>query len=132
MNLESNYYDIAVENLKSAIAIMRCADGDEAQFKRAGYFVQQSVEVAIKYILFQNGIDKIRTKTHDLAMLVKIAKEAGVDLFLNSFLKQYLYTITDWEEKSRYIIGYYAEQQLVERAIKETYKYLETIRDKKI
>ena len=132
MNLESNYYDIAVENLKSANAIMKCADGDEAQFKRAGYFVQQSVEVAIKYILFQNGIDKIRTKTHDLAMLVKIAKEAGVDLFLNSFLKQYLYTITDWEEKSRYIIGYYAEQQLVERAIKETYKYLETIRDKKI
>lgn len=132
MNLESNYYEIAVENLKAAHAIMRCADGDDAQFKRAGYFVQQSVELAIKYILFENGIDQIRVKTHDLAMLVKIAKEADINLFLNKFLLKYLYTITDWEEKSRYLIGYYVEQQFVELAIKETYKYLKIIKEKNI
>mgnify|MGYP003328750705 CR=1 FL=1 len=130
MNLESNYYDIAVENLNAACSIMKCANDNDAQFKRAGYFVQQSVELAIKYILFENGIDQIRTKTHDLAMLVRMAKEENIDLFLNDFLLQYIYTITEWEEKTRYMIGYYVAQEIVERAIKETYNYLKTIKEK--
>ena len=127
MNNEKDYFDIAVGNLKAAQAIMSCADGDEAQFTRAAYYVQQSLELALKYILFENGIDTIKMKTHNLPKLADIAKANKIELFLPEYIQERLYIYTDWESKTRYIAGFFVEQHQIERSIEEVYKYLEKL-----
>ena len=53
---DRTYLDIAKENLILAKNIYESFD-DEIMLNYAGYHLQQSVELTLKYILFMNGID---------------------------------------------------------------------------
>lgn len=129
MKEETNYYDIALRNFKAAKLLMFYLDGDETLLKNVAYHLQQTVELAIKHILFTHGIDEIRTKTHNLSQLKRIADENGVNLYLTEYLLRMLFVITDWESKTRYVLGYYVAYEEIAEAIKEIDKYLLKLKD---
>ena len=60
MKEETNYYDIALRNFKAAKLLMFYLDGDETLLKNVAYHLQQTIELAIKHILFTHGIDEIK------------------------------------------------------------------------
>lgn len=132
MSHTENYFDFAIANLKCAKIIFDHSNGDEYQLNLSAFWIQQSIELAIKYILFENGIDTIKTKTHSLPKLAEIAEKEKIDLYLTDYLLDRLDIITDWEAKTRYYLGYYVAHHNVEQALKETYKYLEIVKEKSL
>ena len=66
---DRTYLDIAKENLILAKNIYESFD-DEIMLNYAGYHLQQSVELTLKYILFMNGIDF--PKVHSINQLINV------------------------------------------------------------
>ena len=129
MKEETNYYEIALRNFKTAKLLMFYADGDETLFKSVAYHLQQTVELAIKHILFTHGVDEIRTKTHNLVHLKKVADDNDIELYLTDYLLERLDVITDWESKTRYVFGYYVAYESMKQAIDEIDKYFLILKD---
>lgn len=115
-------YGKAAANYKSARLLFENATGDEEQLNFAGYHLQQAVELAIKYLLEQNGVEY--PKTHDVDQLIRIAKDSDVELYLNEYLEDHAEMLSMWEAKARYVLGYAIESKKVERALAEVDAYL--------
>ena len=91
---DRTYLDIAKENLILAKNIYESFD-DEIMLNYAGYHLQQSVELTLKYILFMNGIDF--PKVHSINQLM----------------------ITNWESQTRYILDYQIARRKIVKAFPE-------------
>lgn len=118
-------YDKAAANYKSARLLLQYAAGDEEQLNFAGYHLQQAVELTMKYLLEQDGVEY--PKTHDIEQLIRIASEKGIDLHLNEYIEDHAEMFSTWEAKARYILGYAIESKKLERALKEVDKYLTAV-----
>lgn len=115
-------YDKAVANLRTAQILFDYDDGDEEQLNAMGYHLQQAMELALKYLLEQNGIEY--PKTHDIDQLIRMGREAGAELYLSEYLEDHAEMLSQWEAKARYILGYAIEARKVERALNEIDDYL--------
>lgn len=115
----------AAANYKSARLLLQHADGDEEQLNFAGYHLSQAVELAMKYLLEQDGVEY--PKTHDIDQLIRIASENGVDLHLSEYIEDHAEMLSAWEAKARYIVGYAIESKKLDRALKEVDKYLTAV-----
>ena len=118
-------YDKAVANFKSAVLIFDNREGDEEQLNACAYHLQQSVEFALKYLLEQNGIEY--PKTHDIETLIRIGTRRNAYLYLTAYIEDHAEMFSQWEAKSRYIIGYLVEERKIAKAIPEIGSYLEKI-----
>lgn len=128
MTSATTLYDKAAANLRTAIIIFNAAEEDEEQLNAIGYHLQQAVELALKYLLEQNGVEY--PKTHDIDQLVRLGREAGADLYLPEYLEDRAEMLSQWEAKSRYVLGYAIEGRKIERALKEIDDYLTTVAEK--
>ena len=115
-------FDKAVANLTSARVVFGSSGGDEEQLNVAGYHLEQALEMALKYLLEQSGVEY--PKTHDVDQLIRLGHENGVALHLSEYLEEHAEMFSQWEAKSRYILGYAIEAKKVERALGEIDEYL--------
>lgn len=118
-------YDKAVANFRTAQILFNHVDGDEEQINVMGYHLQQAMELALKYLLEQNGIEY--PKTHDIDQLIRLGAKEGAELYLSEYLEDHAEMFSQWEAKSRYVLGYSIEAHKVERAMKEVDSYLATV-----
>lgn len=119
----STLFDKSVANLRTAQILFEHAVDDEEQVNAIGYHLQQAMELAIKYLLEQDGVEY--PKTHDIDQLVRIANENDVDLQLSEYLEDHSEMLSQWEAKTRYVIGYGIERKKAERALREIDAYLQ-------
>ncbi|WP_251212691.1 HEPN domain-containing protein [Adlercreutzia murintestinalis] len=120
-------YGKAAANFKSAKLLLDNANGDEEQLNLAGYHLQQALELTLKYLLEQDGIEY--PKTHDIDQLIRIGNESRVDLQLSEYLIDHAEMFSLWEAKARYILGYAIEARKLERALSEIDDYLAAVAD---
>lgn len=122
MTAEQTLYDKAASNLRLARLTFDNRGDDDALLNYVGYHLQQAVELALKYLLEQSGVEY--PKTHDIDQLTRLAREAEVDLYLTDYLEDHAEMLSQWEAKARYVIGYSIEAHKVERALGEVDAYL--------
>lgn len=120
-------FDKASANYRSADALLKVASDDEEQLNMAAYHLQQALELSLKYLLEQNGIEY--PKTHDIDQLIRMGKEGDADLHLTEYVEEHAEMFSQWEMKSRYIIGFAVEAAKVERALGEVDAYLTAVAD---
>lgn len=118
-------YGKAAANFRSAKLLLDHANGDEEQLNLAGYHLQQALELTLKYLLEQDGVEY--PKTHDIDQLIRIGNERGVDLRLSEYLTDHAEMFSMWEARSRYVLGYAIEARKLERALSEVDDYLAAI-----
>lgn len=118
-------YEKSVANYKSARLLFENAIGDEEQLNFAGYHLQQAIELAIKYLLEQDGVEY--PKTHDIDQLIRIAKDNDVELYMSEYLEDHAEMLSMWEAKARYVLDYAIESKKIERALAEVDEYLATV-----
>lgn len=121
----STLYDKAAANFRCATAILAAADGDEEQLNMAGYHLQQALELTLKYLLEQYGVEY--PKTHDIDQLIRLGNENGAELHLTEYVEDHAEMFSQWEVKSRYVIGYAIEAKKVSRALDEVDEYLAVV-----
>ena len=118
-------YDKAVANFRLADFILLNLEDDEEQLNFAGYHLQQSLELALKYLLEQNGVEY--PKTHDIERLIKLGRENDVDLMVSDYIDDHAEMFSSWESKARYITGYQLETRKLTRARDEVDRFLAAI-----
>ncbi len=118
-------YGKAAANFRSAKLLLDHANGDEEQLNLAGYHLQQALELTLKYLLEQDGVEY--PKTHDIDQLIRIGNERGVDLRLSEYLTDHAEMFSMWEARSRYVLDYAIEARKLERALSEVDDYLAAI-----
>ena len=116
-------YDKAVANLRTAQILFDHDADDEEQINAMGYHLQQAMELALKYLLEQNGVEY--PKTHDIDQLIRMGREAGAELYLPEYLEDHAEMLSQWEAKSRTTFSVTRiESRKVERALSEIDDYL--------
>lgn len=115
-------YDKAVANFRTAQILYEHASDDESQLNIIGLHLQQAIEIALKYLLEQNGIEY--PKTHDIDQLIRAGNEAGADLYLTEYVEDHAEMLSQWEAKSHYVIDYAIEARKIKRALDEIDNYL--------
>jgi len=128
MGIEMSLYDKALSNYNSARILRQNLGSDENQLNIIAYLLQQSVELSIKYTLEINGLEY--PKTHEIDQLIRLAKEKQVDLFLNEYIEEHSEMFSQWESKSRYVLGYLVELEKIDRAIAGIEEYFKEISEK--
>ena len=118
-------FDKSVANLLSARILFEHASGDEEQLNVVGYHLQQAMELALKYLLEQHGVEYPRT--HDIDQLIRMGHDAQADLYLPEYLEDHAEMFSQWEAKARYVLGYAIEARKIERALGEVDDYLADI-----
>ena len=124
--MERTLYDKAVENLGVAKMIHAQMGDDEIYLNSIGYHLQQAVEIAMKYILEQNGIEY--PHTHRIEYLISLAEQNEVDLALTEYIDEHSEMLSSWEANTRYITSYNLERRKVEKALTEVSEYLNNVR----
>ena len=100
---------------------------DDAYINIIAYHLQQALELAIKFVLEQNGVEYPRT--HDIEQLVLIANKENVDLKLTEYIDDHQETFSSWEAKTRYVLNYYVDIKKIEKSLPEVKSYLDTIKN---
>lgn len=119
--IAENYYQKALANFSNAKLTMRICASDEEQVNIAAYHLQQALELVIKHLFLING-QQIQ-KTHDIDQLIIDAKNKGIDLMLSDYIIEHAEAISNWESKTRYIMGFKLEVDKVNRMISELDNY---------
>ena len=117
--------DKAFQNLAVATNTYNTMCHDEVYLKYVGYHLQQAVELSLKYLLEENGIEYI--KTHDITQLLFSIKDAKLNVEIPEYIKEHADMFTIWESKTRYITNYRLEKEKVGRAINEVTYFVELL-----
>lgn len=120
-------FEKAVANYETARILHLHAAQDEDQLNSIGFHLQQSLEMALKYLLEQNGIEYPRT--HDIDQLILLGKDAEIELWLTDYIEDHAEMFSQWESKSRYVLGYAIEPKKIDRALKEVKAYLKSVKE---
>lgn len=118
-------YDKALANYNCACILRNHMSDDEEQLNIIAYHLQQSVELALKYLLEQSGVEY--PKTHDIDQLIRIGRENNVELCLTEYIEDHAEMFSLWEAKSRYVLGFLAEVKKIDDAIAGIREYFENI-----
>ena len=113
---DRTYLDIAKENLIIAKNIYESFD-DEIMLNYAGYHLQQSVELTLKYILFMNGIDF--PKVHSINQLINVFEKNDMLDLIPEYIDDNSDMITNWESQTRYILDYQISRRKIVKAFPE-------------
>ena len=104
---DRTYLDIAKENLILA----------KNMLNYAGYHLQQSVELTLKYILFMNGIDF--PKVHSINQLINVFEKNDMLDLIPEYIDDNSDMITNWESQTRYILDYQIARRKIVKAFPE-------------
>lgn len=117
--------DKAITNYNVALTLYDSMGDDEAFLNAIGYHLQQSVEMAVKYLLDDNGIKF--PWTHDIDQLIIVANKNNVDLMMPDYISDHSEMFSLWESKTRYVLDYHLEASKVEKALHGVNDYLNIV-----
>jgi len=117
-------FDKALSNFNTARILRRFMGDDEEQLNIIAFHLQQALEFSIRYMLEMEGTEY--PKTHNIEQLIRIGIKAGADLRLPEYITDHSEMFSVWEERSRYILGYLAEAEKIDRALKEVDAFLQS------
>lgn len=126
MRNEETLLDMANTNYKTSQILLENRQDDERILCSVGYHLQQTVELAIKHFLEEDGVRY--GYIHDITQLIIIAKENHVDTHISEYIDEHSEMFTSWEAKTRYIKGFRLELRKIETAMAEVGKYLDVCR----
>lgn len=126
--IAETYYDKALSNYKSAKILYKVAKDDEEQLNIIGYHLKQALELAIKQLIYLGGVSII--KTHDIDQLILLAKQNNIELYLPEYLIDQIETLSNWEMKTRYTLGFVLDINKVEKIMNSIEEYFLVIKDK--
>ncbi|MBO6133694.1 MAG: HEPN domain-containing protein [Lachnospiraceae bacterium] len=115
----------AIQNYNVAVNIYESFKSDEIYLNYSAYHLQQSVELAIKHVLEQNGVEY--PKEHAIERLIAIASQNGIDCAAEGYIDDHAEMFSAWEAKTRYIKDYKVELRKVEIALNEVNEFLDRI-----
>ena len=118
----------AITCFNAAVVLKNNLTVDELFLNQIAYLIQQAYEMAIKYLLENNGVEY--PKTHNIDQLVRLAREQGVELYISEYLDEHSEMISQWESKSRYVLGYLVEYRKIERALEDLRSYINRLKSK--
>lgn len=124
---DETLFDKATLNYNAALVLRKATEDDEAYLNLIGYHLQQAVELCLKYQLECFGIEY--PKTHDIDQLIQVAKEKEGNLIVTDYIYDHSDTLTMWEAKTRYVLGYRVELRKIDKAIDGVKVFLETVKD---
>jgi len=101
---------------------------EEFYLKGTANFLQQSVELTIKFVIENNGVKL--DFTHNIESLIASAKDKNIDLHLNEYLKDHPETFSIWEANTRYVPDYKVEAERAKKALIAVNEYLNIIKEK--
>lgn len=126
MDKEETLLDIAERNYNMAKALMNAEDDDEGFLCGIGFHLQQSIELAIKHFLEEEGIRY--EFTNDITELISCASNNNVNIHISEYIVEHSEMLTSWESKTRYTKGFRIELRKIERAMIEVGNYLDICR----
>lgn len=119
---DETYLDKATINFKTSKILLKYMT-DDSMINIVGYHLQQSTELALKYLHEVKGIKY--NKTHDIDDLLKVLAVTENPITF-SYLDRWRDTLTAWESKTRYVKNFLLEVRdieayipLLERLLKE-------------
>ena len=124
---EDNLLKRAETNLAAAKILHQYRTGDDAELNIIAYHLQQSVELSIKHILQENGIDYPRT--HAIEQLIQTANANNVDLHLTDYIDGHSEMFSTWESQTRYVLNFFVEDRKINAALDEVEKYIDLIKE---
>lgn len=108
---------------------------EDEQLNKACFDYHQSLEFALKYMLSCIGVEY--GKTHDIGYLIRLIVECNYDgdkkdeinrvIDTIRELTVYADTITNWENKTRYITDFVVSSDLIDQIIPKIRKAIEEI-----
>lgn len=119
--------DIAYSNWEVSSILTASNADDENILNHAAYHLQQAVELALKYVLEQNGVSY--PKTHDIEILLKAAKDNQIFLSKFDWIYEHAEMLSSWEAKTRYIVAYLVEKNKIMNALPEVHEFLSAIKE---
>ena len=128
MDKAVNLFDKALADYNAAKIIRSAVSSDEEELNVIAYLLQQSLELSAKYIMEMNGLEY--PKSHDIETLHYFASENGVDLFFTEYISDHQEMFSQWESKSRYIVGYLTELSRIDAAINALGEYFKIVSEK--
>lgn len=119
--------DIAYSNWEVSRILIGSQTDDENILNHAAYHLQQAAELALKYVLEQNGVSY--PKTHDIEILLKAAKDNQVFLPGSDWIESHAEMLSSWEAKTRYIVAYLVEKNKILNALPEVHDFLISVKE---
>ena len=120
----------AITCCNAAMVLKNNLSVDDLFVNQIAYLIQQSYELTIKYLLENNGVEY--PKTHDIDQLIRLANEQGVELYISDYLDEHSEMISQWESKSRYVLGYLVEYRKAARALEDLRAYIQRVKEKSL
>lgn len=123
-------YETLLDKAKQSFTVAQIiyktmAATDDAYLNYVGYHLQQSVELAIKFVLEMNGIEY--PKTYDITQLIQFAEKKDINLFLSEYIDEHSEMLSTWEDKTRYMLNYRLESRKIDKAIDAISNYFNTL-----
>lgn len=116
--------DIAVHDLMAAKIIYNHKSDDEILLNQIGYFLQQSVELALKHHLEMQAIEYPRT--HDIEDLLSLLPDQEDFEYVDNLSGK----ITSLESKTRYIKNFKVSKKTIDKVMKVAEKLIHDIQEK--
>ena len=116
----------AITCFNAAVILKNNLTVDELFLNQIAYLIQQAYEMTIKFLLENDGVEY--PKTHDIDQLIRLAGERGVELYISEYLDEHSEMISQWESKSRYVLGYLVEYRKIERALEDLRLYIHRVK----
>lgn len=110
------------------ILLEQMSDDDEF-LNIVGYHLQQSVELAIKFVLERNGIEY--PKVHDIGQLIRLAENNQVCLGKIDYIDDHADMFSTWEAKTRYVLNDLVDYKRIQKAMPEVQSFLNSIKDER-
>lgn len=119
--------DKAMLNYRACEILLERAGDDEGLLNMVGYHLQQAVELGIKFLLEEAGVEY--PKVHDISQLIRLADAHQVCLGDIDYIDDRADTFSVWEAKTRYVIGYLADLRRIQEAMPQVNRFLASARE---
>lgn len=120
--------DKARTNYHTCNILLERATDDEELLNIVGYHLQQTVELALKFLLEINGAEY--PKVHDIGQLINIARNHNIALDgSDDYIEDHADMFTTWEVKTRYILNYSLNLQSIQKAMPHVGAFLDFVNE---
>lgn len=121
------YLDKAYAHVKTAKSCL--ADDDEQMLQIAAFHLHHAVEISLKQVLRECGIDY--SKTHIISSLANKVPSWQTIISLDAVdaMAEKSYLLSEWEEMTRYEDSYIANRRLVEKMLPVVAAFVNDVND---
>ena len=123
------FLDKAIGNYKVATIIKEQMGSNKIYLDHVAFYLQQSVEMCLKYQMENNGIEHQRI--HDIDQLIQAGRQGGVDIIMVDYIMEHSKMISSWETRAGNLSDDYLEAKDIEVAMAGVSDFLDRVVENK-